>query len=107
MQRARPFGWICCRCSKASTFTTRSQRAPFSSNTPRTRSRLGVRRVVVFAAAGGIGAGALAFTDDIKHGYAAVERSGRVVSTLFICINEYDRASKNLSPSADVLSVIV
>ncbi|KAI9752605.1 MAG: hypothetical protein M4579_005553 [Chaenotheca gracillima] len=47
-------------------------------------------RGVVLAASGGtLGAGALAFGDEIKHGYVAVERSGRVVSTLFVCINDY------------------
>lgn len=44
--------------------------------------------VVLLAATGSAGVGALAFTDDLKHGYQAVERTGRVVSTLFICINE-------------------
>lgn len=41
------------------------------------------------AASGTLGAGtALVFTDDIKHAYYAAERSGRVLSTLMICINE-------------------
>lgn len=39
-------------------------------------------------ATGTAGVGALAFTDDIKHGYEATERAGRVASTLAICINE-------------------
>lgn len=39
------------------------------------------------AAAGGIAA--FAFADDIKGMYEAVERSGRVVAGLIICINEY------------------
>lgn len=45
---------------------------------------------VLFAAASGgvLGASALAFGDDIKHAYGAVERSGRVASTLALCINE-------------------
>lgn len=48
--------------------------------------------MVTYAAAGvgTVGAGALFFTDEIKHGYAAAERTGRVVSTLAVCINEYD-----------------
>jgi len=30
----------------------------------------------------------VAFTDDVKHAYGAIERSGRVASTLAVCINE-------------------
>lgn len=47
-------------------------------------------RVVLFAAASGgaLGASTLAFGDDIKHAYEAAERSGRVASTLAVCINE-------------------
>ena len=44
--------------------------------------------VVLTAATGTLGAGALFFTDDMKHYYAASERTGRVVSTLALCINE-------------------
>ncbi|KAK7970290.1 ABC1 family-domain-containing protein, partial [Apiospora saccharicola] len=46
-------------------------------------------------ATGTAGVGALAFTDDIKHGYEATERAGRVASTLFICINDYRTTLKN------------
>ncbi|RAL59358.1 hypothetical protein DID88_006848 [Monilinia fructigena] len=41
------------------------------------------------SAVGGVAVTGLAFTDDIRHAYEAVERSGRVVSTLFVCINDY------------------
>lgn len=41
------------------------------------------------ATVGTIGAGTLlAVSDDVKHGYAATERTARVASTLFTCINE-------------------
>ncbi len=30
----------------------------------------------------------LSVGDDVKHGYGAVERTGRVASTLVLCINE-------------------
>lgn len=44
---------------------------------------------MLLAAGGGtLGAGAFAFSDDVKHGYAAVERTGRVMSTLAVCMNE-------------------
>ena len=41
-------------------------------------------------AAGGLGIGATATTvnDDVKHAFAAAQRSGRVVRTLFVNINE-------------------
>jgi aarF domain-containing kinase len=35
-----------------------------------------------------LGGGAFAFSDDVKHIYGAVRRSGRVVGTLAVCINE-------------------
>ena len=45
-------------------------------------------RVLTAAALGGVGASTLAFGDDVKHAFGAVERSGRVASTLAVCINE-------------------
>jgi aarF domain-containing kinase len=45
-------------------------------------------RVVLAAAGGALGVTAVAFTDDMKHVYGAIERSGRVASTLAVCINE-------------------
>lgn len=42
------------------------------------------------AAGGSAGASLLFFGDDIRHGWLAAERTGRVVSTLAVCINEYD-----------------
>jgi aarF domain-containing kinase len=48
------------------------------------------RTAIRLAAAGGtVGVAVLGFWDDIKHGYAAAERSARVATTLAICINEY------------------
>ncbi|KAK7511239.1 ABC1 family-domain-containing protein [Phyllosticta citriasiana] len=45
---------------------------------------------IVFAAAtvGGL-ATAVAVSDDAKHAYTAIRRTGRVVGTLFVCINDY------------------
>lgn len=45
-------------------------------------------RVLVAATGGALGVTAVAFTDDVRHAYEAVERTGRVVSTLAVCINE-------------------
>lgn len=36
----------------------------------------------------GAGAGAFAFSDNVQHVYGAAQRSGRVVGTLAVCINE-------------------
>ncbi|PBP25042.1 ABC1 family protein [Diplocarpon rosae] len=44
---------------------------------------------IAATALGGVGALLLAFGDDVKHAYGAAERSGRVVSTLAMCINDY------------------
>jgi aarF domain-containing kinase len=44
--------------------------------------------VIVATAGGALGVTAVAFTDDVRHAYEAVERTGRVVSTLAVCINE-------------------
>lgn len=47
------------------------------------------RNVLLIAASGTVStAVTVAFWDDIKHGYAAAQRSGRVAATLAICINE-------------------
>lgn len=54
------------------------------------RRKVAIAATVVFVA----GAGALAFSDDARHAYIAVERSGRVAVTLGLCINEWvDRSS--------------
>ncbi|KAI1778698.1 ABC1-domain-containing protein [Hypoxylon cercidicola] len=50
--------------------------------------------VLTAAATAATGAGVLAFTDDIKYGYDATERAGRVAAALAICINDY-RTSLN------------
>ncbi|KAI9738444.1 MAG: hypothetical protein M1818_005341 [Claussenomyces sp. TS43310] len=47
------------------------------------------------------GAGVLAFADDLRHGYQAVERSGRVLSALAICINDYRITLKRRVPMED------
>ncbi|KAN0108216.1 ABC1 family protein-like protein [Hyaloscypha variabilis] len=78
----------------------------FKSAKPKRRGR-----VIVAAAGGALGVTAVAFTDDVKHAYEAVERTGRVVSTLAVCINDYrvtlnqndkteDEEEKNISLKA-------
>lgn len=48
-------------------------------------------RVLLYASTGAaaVASTALAFSDDIKNSYEAAERTGRVIATLAICINEY------------------
>ena len=87
-------GWTCRRCLLLEKRGMR-QIASRGFATGRKGSRdwrsEGQRRkgVVLLASTGvGLGAAAAAFNDDIRHTYETVERSGRVVSALFICINE-------------------
>jgi aarF domain-containing kinase len=80
--------WICTRQ------THRQIRNPGRSlrnyATLRGYSRPRRRRNVALAVAGGAtGVGALTLTDDVKHTYKAIERTGRVVGTLAVCINEW------------------
>ncbi|KAI5861134.1 ABC1-domain-containing protein [Durotheca rogersii] len=64
----------------------------YSRRTPKsTRTRV---TILTAAASAATGAGVLAFTDEIKYGYDAVERTGRVAAALAICINDY-RTSLN------------
>jgi aarF domain-containing kinase len=81
--------WTCRRCTLQGQggrgirlikgYSTRANQIP----RPKKRGR-----VLLAATGGALGAGTLAFTDDVKHVYGAVERSGRVASTLAVCINE-------------------
>ena len=91
--------WTCSNCQNRWGIWAEASRVSFkrhygganknykpSSADPRRR-----RRAIYLAATGagtGAGAGLFAFTDDIKQGYEAVERTGRVVAALGVCINE-------------------
>ena len=48
------------------------------------------KRNLAFAATGSVAFGTLLVSTDPRHYYEAAERSGRVVTTLYACINEYD-----------------
>jgi len=79
--------WTCRQCLRKQRQLAGPQR--FLTQSVRIPRRTGRKRAVLLAAAGGtLGAGAFAFTDDVKHGYAAVERTSRVASTLAVCMNE-------------------
>jgi len=82
--------WTCRRCAlqaqrglrtvgQAKGYATRLRRIP----RPRRKGR-----ILLAATGGALGVTTLAFTDEIRHSYEAVERTGRVVSTLALCINE-------------------
>lgn len=90
LTRPSPKPWTCTRClqqaSKSSKrYSTGGTGSNYGYAKPKRR-----RRVVAIAATGTVGLGAtvLAFGDDAKHAYKAAERTGRVVSTLAVCINE-------------------
>jgi aarF domain-containing kinase len=80
--------WTCRRCAlQARGGETLKQIKGYATRVKRPRPQRKAR-VLLAATGGAMGAGALAFTDDLKHAYKAAERSGRVASTLFVCINE-------------------
>jgi aarF domain-containing kinase len=79
--------WICRQCLHQSQRTTRSLRE-YSTRGNRIPVPKKKGRIFLAATTGALGVTALAFTDDVKHSYRAVERTGRVVGTLFVCINE-------------------
>ncbi|KAI0479895.1 ABC1-domain-containing protein [Xylaria cf. heliscus] len=99
--------WTCTSCRSQLLRHTRLQRpssqrystGPSGSSRrgPRTRARVAV---LTATATGATGAGVLAFTDDIKYGYDVTERTGRVASTLALCINDY-RTSLNSREKTD------
>ena len=77
----------CAQKSHSSNSWNRKGNANGKGHTDSGRPRKKVR-VLTAAALGGVGASTLAFGDDVKHAFGAVERSGRVASTLAVCINE-------------------
>ncbi|KAJ5812272.1 hypothetical protein N7474_008573 [Penicillium riverlandense] len=60
-----------------------------SVKTPTTEQQTRGKTVKYLVIVGLLGLGALAFSDQAKHAYRAAERSGRVVGTLAVCINDY------------------
>lgn len=100
-------GWTCANCRTASgrlTAPLLTGTRGFASSRVWTNARGKPRNArngfILLASGGGAAAaGALAFTDDIKHGYEAAERAGRVAAALAVCINEYaDLANDGTHP---------
>ncbi|CZR59711.1 related to bacterial aminoglycoside acetyltransferase regulators [Phialocephala subalpina] len=86
--------WTCSRCLLQSQTSRSTRQVRGFSNRNYSYGRGQARpkrkgRVLMAAAGAGIGASTLAFTDDIRHSYETVERTGRVVSTLAVSINDY------------------
>ncbi|AEO57013.1 hypothetical protein MYCTH_2302690 [Thermothelomyces thermophilus ATCC 42464] len=92
--------WTCARCRTQAPRPKTSGAAlprrygigtstrPWLASQPRPKPRR--RAAVLLAAAGGWAAAMLVSVgDDIMNSYEAIERSGRVASTLVLCINDY------------------
>ncbi|CRK38434.1 hypothetical protein BN1708_007757 [Verticillium longisporum] len=90
-------GWTCATCrtqlgrpKSPSTITFRAKYSSRAWTNGRPNTRNGRKGVLLLASTGGAAtAGVLAFTDDIKYGYDAAERAGRVAAALAVCINDY------------------
>ncbi|EPE35973.1 Protein kinase-like (PK-like) [Glarea lozoyensis ATCC 20868] len=83
--------WTCTRCTLQSQtkksirgYVTGGRYAAKARGKPKKRGR-----VVLAATTGTLGLTALAFQDETKHAYRAVQRTGRVAGTLALCINDY------------------
>lgn len=94
--RIAPRSWTCSTCRSQLIRNTPFQNLGARGFALGRNSRAGgqrsePKRALLFASAGAaaVGASTLAFTDNIKNGYEAAERTGRVAITLAVCINEY------------------
>ncbi|KAI9731763.1 MAG: hypothetical protein M1834_004552 [Cirrosporium novae-zelandiae] len=89
---AQPTGWTCRQCRFQQLVKTASRRLTHTGPGYRTsRTTRQSRQIALAASTGtlGLGAGVLAFGDDIKSGYEGAERTGRVLAALAMCINDY------------------
>ncbi|KAF2742485.1 ABC1 kinase family protein [Sporormia fimetaria CBS 119925] len=87
----RPTAWTCRACLHRQTppspqFATKATPPTPLKPAPKKKQR---RRIVAAAAVGTLAGVAFVYSDEVKHAATAVQRSGRVVSTLFININDY------------------
>jgi len=72
------------RTSPLLTAETNSQQ----NNSPKVKQPQSKKAIGYLISLGLLGAGAVVYSDEIKHAYHAAGRSGRVVGTLAVCINE-------------------
>ncbi|KAF2466980.1 ABC1-domain-containing protein [Lindgomyces ingoldianus] len=88
LRRSAP--WTCRACLRRQALSP--QRNAFSTKLPKPIVRSKRRRRLLLATGGlGITTAAVTLNDDAKHVFTAIQRSSRVVSTLFININDYRR----------------
>lgn len=81
--------WLCRQCLgeqrkaplQSASYTTKARRIRIAKGSG--------RGIIVAVAIASLGAGSyFAVTDGAKHSMVAIQRTGRVLSTLFICVNE-------------------
>lgn len=97
----RTIPWTCRACLRRQ--TTPLQRPSFATKAgPKAhpQSKRG-RRILLASTGGVVAASVVAFSDDAKHAVTAVQRTGRVVSTLAVCINDYRVTLKHDHDNAD------
>ncbi|MCJ1473054.1 hypothetical protein MMC13_001703 [Lambiella insularis] len=81
--------WICRSCVHKQKSNV-AQQAKHASRAGRPFVKRDKRKRATLVAASGTAGGAVALiSDDVKYGYGAVERSGRVLTALAICVNDY------------------
>ncbi|KAF2794350.1 ABC1 kinase family protein [Melanomma pulvis-pyrius CBS 109.77] len=91
LRRTAP--WTCRACLRRQALTP--QRNTFATKPTEPIAKIKRRRRLAIASGGlAISAAVVTVNDDAKHAVTAVQRSSRVVSTLFININDYRRTLK-------------
>lgn len=84
--------WTCARC-RSTQIRVEAQREYSRLRQAQpvrlVRDQRRVNKIFLAVATLGVGGGAYLLRDDIRHWYHAAARSGRVVSTLYVCIQEY------------------
>ncbi|KAJ5745428.1 hypothetical protein N7520_010610 [Penicillium odoratum] len=71
------------------------------NNGPKVKPPKSRKALVYLIALGLLGVGGVVYSHEIKHAYYAAGRSGRVVSTLAVCINDYRVTLKKEFPSPE------
>ena len=86
----RNFGWNCTQCPRTKIHDAQRRALSTPGQPIRLFDKKRKERAVQLAAAGSaLTVSAALLSDEIKHGYNAVERTARVMSTLAVCVNEY------------------
>jgi len=91
-RRTQALPWTCGGCLKQQKKEVRrplvKQFATHTKDAVRSRSKT-PRRLLITAAVLALGSGAVAFTEQGQFLWGAAQRTGRVVGTLAVCVNEY------------------